>query len=73
MKLPHSDSIIWWRAGIIAAGIVFASLALFSFLLYQRVAMIASKPAVLPAQEPPVLFSPRLLDDAKAFWEKRGG
>lgn len=63
--------IIWWRAGIVAGGVMVVALAFFSFLLYQRVNMVANKPAPFPAEESSMLFSPTLLDDIRAFWEKR--
>lgn len=73
MKLLRSDMIVWWRAGIVAGAIALAIMAFFSFFLYQRVSSFGSQSAAPPVEKRPPLFSPALLDDMKAFWQKRTG
>ena len=72
MKLSDRGIMVWWRVSIVAGGVLLVGFAFFSFLLYQRVNTISNRPVPLPAEERPILFSPSLLDDMKAFWEKRG-
>lgn len=72
MKLLDNDIIMWWREGLIAGGVVLVGFVLFSSLLYQKIIIIANEPVSFLEEERPVRFSPALLDDIKAFWERRG-
>lgn len=71
MKLSDRGIMVWWRVSIVAGGVLLVGFAFFLFLFYQRVNTISNRPVPLPAEERPILFSPSLLDDMKAFWEKR--
>lgn len=76
MKLPNMRIIAWWRTGMVASGIVLAGLIFFSFLVYQRVNMIARQPSLLRTEEeePSTPFlSSELRDDMNVFWGKRTG
>ena len=65
--------IVRWRAGIGVGAIALAVMAFFSFFLYQRVSSLSSQSASPLVEKRLPLFSPILLDDMKAFWEKRVG
>lgn len=55
---------------MVAGGIALMAMAFFSFFLYRRVATLANQPELFVEEERPALFSPALLEDIKAFWER---
>lgn len=64
--------IMGWRVGLGVGVALLLGFALFSFLRYQDITTIANSSVSLSEQERPHMFPPALLDDIKAFWERRG-